>query len=113
MKSYDEILKTEYSEEFDKIRKDMVVTSYFKYGPIKDNSEQKLKDNILSLEKRLTAYKETGNTEFLADIANFAMFEFMHPQHPKAHFKATDSNESPGIVGMSINEMKAFKEGLE
>lgn len=30
MKSYDEILKTEYSEEFDKIRKDMVVTSYHK-----------------------------------------------------------------------------------
>lgn len=34
--------------------------------------------------------------------------EFMCPQHPNAYFKATDSNESPGIVGMSENEIKDF-----
>ncbi len=32
-----EILKTEYSTRFDKIRKDMVVTSFYKYGPIREN----------------------------------------------------------------------------
>jgi hypothetical protein len=38
------------------------------------------------------------------------MIEFMYPQHPKAHFKATDSHESPGIVGMSMNEIQRFLE---
>jgi hypothetical protein len=80
--------------------------SYYKYGAVKDNYQQRLIKGIESLEKRLDAYKRTGNTEFLADIANFAMIEFMYPQHPKAHFEATDSNKSPGIVGMSINQLK-------
>lgn len=33
----------------------------------------------------------------------------VYPQHPKAHFKATDSSDSAGIVGMSVNEMERFK----
>jgi len=33
------------------------------------------------------------------------MIEFMYPQHPDAHFRATDSDESPGIVGITINEL--------
>ncbi len=105
-----EILKTEYLEHFDEIRKKMVCTSFYKYGPVKQNVITKSVDTIASLEKRLQAYKDTGNTEFLADIANFAMFEYMHPQHPNGHYKPTDSSESPGIVGMSVNEAKRFKE---
>jgi hypothetical protein len=105
---FERILQTEYSAKFDDIRKKMMVTSYYKYGYAKENSEKRCVDIIASLEKRLKAYKETGNTEFLADIANFAMIEFMHPQHPKAHYKSTDSNESPGIVGMSTKEMERF-----
>lgn len=34
---------------------------------------------------------ERYNTEYLLDAANYLMFEFMYPQHPKAHFRATDS----------------------
>lgn len=102
------LLKTEYSERFDDIRKKMVCTSFYKYGPAKTNCKQKLVDVITSLEKRLQAYKDTGNTEYLADIANFAMFEFMYPQHPKASYSPTDSNESPGIVGMSIKEIEDY-----
>ena len=32
--SINDILKTEYSEKFDKIRKAMMVSSYFKYGKV-------------------------------------------------------------------------------
>lgn len=110
MTEYEKVLSTEYSERFDKIRKDMMVMSHYKYGFIKENCEKKCVDIIATLEKRLKAYKDSGNTEFLADIANFAMIEYMHPQHPEAHYKATDSNESPGIVGMSMEEIKRFKD---
>lgn len=54
-------------------------------------------------------FMETGNTEYLCDLANYAMFEFMYPQHPKGHFRATDSRESAGIVGLSVNEAKGIK----
>jgi len=107
--SNEEILKTEYSEEFDELRKNRMIVSFYKYGRLKVNAGEKLVDEIKSLLKRVQKYKETGNTEFLADVANFAMIEFMCPQHPNAYFKATDSNESPGLVGMSENEMKEFK----
>ena len=43
------------------------------------------------------------------DAANYLMFEFMYPQHPKAHFKATDSKDSSGIVGISVKEMEDLK----
>lgn len=105
----DTILKTEYSEEFDSLRKHRMIVSYHKYGPLKTNYKNNYIQAIESLEKRIQMYKDTGNTEFLCDIANFAMIEFMCPQHPQAHFKTLDDNKSH-IVGMGINEMKRFKD---
>ena len=37
------------------------------------------------------------------------MFEFMWPQVPGAFFKATDSKDSAGIVGISEKEMEEYK----
>lgn len=110
MGKLDDILSTEYSLEFDEIRKKMVCTSYFKYGAVKINCTENLVDIIGSLEKRLDAYKKTGNTEYLADIANFAMFEFMYPQHKNGHYEPTDSSGSCGIVGMSVKELEDYNE---
>lgn len=108
MVNFDEILKTEYSEHFDELRKNAMVMSHFKYGFIRENAKSRCVDYIRTLEKRLQAYKDTGNTEFLADIANFAMIEFMYPQHPGAHYTPTDSSESPGIIGMSTQEIRDY-----
>ena len=111
MKNKSEILQTEYSENFDNLRKDRMVVSYFKYGPVAENYKKLQTINaIASLEKRLQMYKETGNTEFLVDSANFCMIEFMYPQHPNAHFTVLDDRKSH-IVGMGINEMEEFKNG--
>jgi hypothetical protein len=104
MMTADDILKTEYSEIFDIIRKARMATSFYKYGPLKLNYPTRCCDAVKTLEKYLQKYKDTGNTEFLADVANFAMIEFMYPQHPNSHFRATDSNESPGVVGAPINQ---------
>ena len=102
------ILKTEYSEKFDEIRKAMMVTSYFKYGSMQENYEKfKCMDALGNIEKRLTKYLETGNTEFLADVANFAMIEFMYPSIPGAKYMPTD-NGACEIAGFSINEIRNF-----
>lgn len=42
------------------------------------------------------------------DVANYAMFRYMWPQSGE-YFKHTDSDESAGIVGMSVNEMEKYK----
>lgn len=105
----EEILYTEYNELFDTLRKDRMVTSFYKYGPVEINYKQGLIDAIKSLKMRLQMYEDTGNTEFLCDVANFAMIAFMYPQHPSAHFKAIDDGKSH-IVGMGINEVKHFEE---
>lgn len=106
-------ISQEYSQRFDELRKNRVETSYYKYGPARKNFATGSVQTIPTLELCLQKYKETGNGDYLCDIANYAMFEFMYPQHPNAHFRATDSSESAGIVGMSVNEMERFKEENE
>lgn len=107
-KDFDKILKTEYSERFDKIRKGMMVMSYFKYGAMRENYEKfKCMGALGNIEKRLEKYKETGNTEFLADIANFAMIEFMYPSIEGAKYTPTDSGACE-IAGFSINEIRNY-----
>lgn len=107
-KAIEDILKTEYSERFDKIRKDMMIMSYYKYGPMKDNYDKfKCMDALGNIEKRIQKYKETGNTEFLADVANFAMIEFMYPSIEGARYTPTDSGACD-IAGFGINEVRNF-----
>lgn len=102
-------INKEYSEEFDELRKNRVEMSYYKYGPAEVNYKNGYSKAIPSLKKCLEKYEATGNTEYLVDGANYLMFEFMYPQHPKAHFRATRSDESAGIVGLPVNEMKRYK----
>jgi DNA/RNA-binding domain of Phe-tRNA-synthetase-like protein len=97
MSELKDVLQTEFSEEFIDKMKNRMITSYYKYGKVADNYGKQKRDAIKNLEKRIRKYQETGNTEWLIDAANFTMIEFMYPQHENAHFKATNSEESPGI----------------
>ena len=103
-------MSQEYSKRFDTLRRNRVEVSFYKYGPARKNFATGNVQAIPTLERCLQKYKDTGNTEYLCDLANYAMFEFMYPHHPKAHFRATDSSESAGIVGMSVREMERYKE---
>lgn len=104
----DKILATEYSEEFDEYRKNRSHMSYFKYGPIATNFGQGLVEALPSMQRCIDKYKETKNSEYLVDAANYLMFEFMYPSIEGAYFKATDSDGSAGIVGMSVKEIENF-----
>lgn len=102
----EKILETEYSLKFDEIRKKMMVTSYFKYGPMKENYETfKCINCIESLQKKLSMYQETGNIEYLCDVANYAMIEYMYPSIEGAYYKPTDGT-SNDIVGFGVNQIK-------
>ena len=95
-------ISKEYSEEFDKLRKNRVEVSLYKYGPARENFGAGRVDAIGSLELCLDKFKKTGNTEYLLDVANYAMFRYMFPM-PGEYFKPTDSSESAGTVGTPIN----------
>jgi hypothetical protein len=88
---------SEFSQTFAQGMADRMAVSFCKYGKVADAYPHKV-DAVESLKKRLARYEETGNTEWLMDVANFAMIEFMCPRHPEAHYRPTDSRESPGRV---------------
>ena len=95
----------EYSEQFDELRKNRVRTSYYKYGSIKINATEKLYDTMETCQMCINKYKQTGNTEYLCDAANYLMFEFMYPQKEGAYFQATSSSESAGVAGITVGQM--------
>ena len=86
---------TEYSQQFIQGMIDRMGASFHKYGAVADAYPKKI-NALKSLEARLDKYRITGNLEWLIDAANFAMIEFMCPSHEEAHFRPTDSRESPG-----------------
>ena len=61
-------------------------------------------DAIASLRKRLHLYEETGNAEYLVDVANFAMIEFMHPSHEAYHDYPTDVRRLCRALGVEVKE---------
>lgn len=92
MSNVDVCPPSEFSPEFVARMKNAMTVSYFKYGPIKDAYPHKV-NAVASLKKRLQLYEETGNGDYLTDIANFAMIESMRPAHPDYHYAPTDGGE--------------------
>ena len=97
-----DIITREYSEEFDKLRKNRVETAFYKYGPARKNFGEGRVDAIATMELCIEAFKRDKNLEHLADAANYLMFRYMYPM-PGEHFTATDSSGSVGTVGVPIN----------
>ena len=105
-------MKEEYSDRFDQLRRNRVEVSYYKYGPSRANFASGNVQAIPTMQKCIDKYNATGNTEYLLDAANYLMFEFVYPQVPGAYFRATDSKESAGIVGISVAEMERYRSEL-
>lgn len=88
---------SEFSIEFIQGMANRMSVSFYKYGLIAEAYPAKV-NAIASMKLRIKKYEETGNLEWLMDAANFAMIEYMLPRHPDAHYRATDSVESPGRI---------------
>lgn len=110
LSAFKDILSHEWSPKFEELRKMAMINSFYRYGPVRDNYEKyKCLDACANIEKRLEAYKETGNTEYLVDVANFAMCEFMYPSIPNAKYVPTGA-KSVETVGAGINEIRSEAE---
>lgn len=93
-----DILKRDYSEEFDTKRKNAIETSHYKYGWLSQTYPE-LAQAVKCIQERLDLYNKTHNLEYLIDVANFAMIEYMYPSYDDAKYTATDSDKSPGLAG--------------
>ena len=110
-----------YAEYFKGMQEEVnrMAVSHYKYGRVDDNAKLASVDEVRSGLKRLLMYStqgftkdqidiiwgedkrkplNTGNTENLLDANNFFRLEFLFPKHPKAHFKAQTSAQSPGLT---------------
>lgn len=92
----------DYSEEFDRLRRNRVAVSHYKYGPASKNFGEGRVDALATAELCIEAFKRDHNTEHLVDAANYLMFRYMYPM-PGESFRPTDSNGSVGTVGIPIN----------
>lgn len=66
------IPSSEFSDAFVQGMKDRMHVSFHKYGAVADAYPHRV-NALESLLVRLRRYEETGNTEWLMDVANFAM----------------------------------------
>lgn len=86
---YATLYKTQWCPEFEKLMRNRLIMGFFRYGDInKHNTTSQQK--IASIKKRIGLYEQDGNLEHLVDIANLALVEFMHSEHPQKHFQAQD-----------------------
>lgn len=95
-------MASDYNEEFDRLRRNRVEASYYKYGPARDNFGAGRVDALATADRCLDAFRRDHNLEHLLDAANYLMFRFAYPL-PGDFFRATDSDGSVGTVGTPIN----------
>lgn len=98
-------MSSDYSEEFDRLRRNRVEVSTYKYSHARDNFGGGRVDALKTAELCIEAFKKDHNTEHLVDAANYLMFRFMFP-YPGEFFQATGSDKSVGTVGTPINMEK-------
>lgn len=98
MATREEILKRDFSEAFINKMKNAIEMSFYKYG-WSSRTYPELAQAHKCIRERLELYEETHNTEYLVDVANFAMLEFMYPAYKDAKYFPQDSDKSPGLAG--------------
>ena len=105
MESNSEILARDWDDDFVKKMRNRIIVSHYKYGWMSQTYPE-LAQAVNEIQPRIQKYLKTGNTEWLIDVANFAMMEYLHPSVKNAHFIGTDSEESPGLTsGISYKEL--------
>lgn len=98
MDTREEILRRDFSNEFIEKMKNAIETSHYKYGWA-SKTYPELAQAWKCIAERLDMYNKTHNKEYLIDVANFAMLEYLYPAYGDAKYTPTDSSDSPGLAG--------------
>ena len=96
--SRDEILKQDFSLAFVEKMKNAIEMSFYKYGWA-NKTYPELAQAYKCIRQRLEEYEKTHNKEYLIDVANFALLEYLYPAFPDAKYTPTDSDKSCGLAG--------------
>jgi hypothetical protein len=81
----DRLKQSEWNSEFEQLMRNRLLMGSFRYGRLKAQGKPQY-DRMSSIIKRAQLYRQTGNQEYLADIANLCLLEYSEPNHPTAHF---------------------------
>jgi hypothetical protein len=84
--------ESEWSKEFEYLMRNRLIQGVPRYGKLGDKNKPQY-DRIESIVYRLKQYVETGNLEYLVDVANLCLVEFVEGRHPKRHFRAIDDGD--------------------
>ena len=87
-----DLQKTEWSVDFERLMRNRLTMGAVRYGRLGAAGKPQY-DRVASIEKRLAAYVATENTEYLVDIANLCLCEFVEGAHPLKHFASIDDGE--------------------
>ena len=90
--SYEELKETEWSVIFENLMRNRLIMGAIRYGRIGTVGKPQY-NRIESMISRLQKYSESGNKEYLIDVANLCLLEFIECNHPKQHFHAVEEQE--------------------
>ena len=88
--SLETLYRTEWSSYFESLMRNRLIMGALRYGRLGTHKPLARTEAMIS---KVKGYEETGNLEYLVDVANYALIEFVEGQHPKKHFHATDDKD--------------------
>lgn len=84
---------SEWSPRFEELMRNRLVMGAMRYGLLHAPGKPSY-DRTKGMVKRLEQYRQTGNTEFLVDLANLALLEFEEGKHPNKHWAPAEGDHA-------------------
>ncbi len=90
--SYEALSTSQWSPEFERLMRNRLIMGAIRYGRFHKPGKAKY-DRVASIIRRIQAYSQTGNQEYLVDAANEALCEFIEPSHPHPIWDPQDDGQ--------------------
>lgn len=90
--SLESLRETEWDQEFERLMRNRLIMGAFRYGLLKDKHTHGylLLDGMLRL---IEQYRKTGNLEFMVDLANYALLEYVAQRGAGGAFVSVDDGD--------------------